>query len=83
MEHLHSIRDDLIDIHQCETCGATYLCEQSEVNDWGSGGGDYSEVMRRWLPLRSDEIDAARANPNFRPQSTDEHRESPGWRRDG
>ena len=82
-EHLHAYRDSSFDVHRCQTCGTFYWCAESEVSDWGSGGGDYSEVMRRWLPLEEDEFDAARSNSQFRPRSTLEHRDSSGWRREG
>ena len=83
LEHLHAYRDNSFDIHRCQTCGRIYWCAQSEISDWGSGGGDYYNLQRRWLPLDEDELDAARSDPKYRPRSKLEHRDSSGWRREG
>jgi hypothetical protein len=83
VERLHERYDDLVDIHRCEVCGRAYLCRQFEVNDWGSGGGDYCDVTRLWRPLEKAEFGAARADPNYESRSTMLFRHDTGWRREG
>lgn len=82
-EHLHSPLDDEIDIHRCRICGRAYLCEQSEMNDWGSGGGDYCNVTRIWIPLEEGEVRAARVDSRFKPRSAVTFRNESGWRPEG
>lgn len=83
VEHLHTYGDGSLDIHRCRICGRAYWCEQSEMSDWGSGGGDYYNVVRHWRLMEEDEFDAARSDPQYRPRSTLEHRQESGWRPEG
>lgn len=53
------------------------------MNDWGSGGGDYRNVIRIWAPLEEHEVRSARADPRFSPRSTVKFRMESGWRPEG
>ena len=83
VEHLHGRLDDLIDIHRCQACGTAYRCVQSEVNDWSSGGGDYSNISWHWQLLEEDEFEAVRSDPNYTPRSSVEFKQESGWRAEG
>jgi hypothetical protein len=67
-----------IAIERCRVCGQLYRYQLSEISDW-SGGRDYSDETRTWIPIDKDEIEIVRSDFNYRPRSKKRHEHSTGW----
>ena len=65
-------------IERCRTCGQLYRFDFSESSDW-SGGRDYTDETRTWVPLDADEVEMVRQNRGYKPRSDKQHVHSTGW----
>ena len=66
-------------LSRCLTCAQLYRVETYEISDW-SGGSDYYDETKIWIPLDEDEAEAVRRDSIYRPRSDRSHRYDSGWR---
>jgi hypothetical protein len=65
-------------IDRCRKCGQLYRYDFSEISDW-SGGRDYSDETRTWIPIDQNEIEMVRRDSSYQPRSERRHQHQTGW----